>query len=215
VEDAFDDPPNSSADVLDPTRWLDPVDVIPVDDPVLADGEKAIGEADSLGAYTLYLVLATALEPADALAAADGWGGDRMQAYRNADGATCVRVDIVGTDEEATSRIGQAVDTWAASRTGDAASSTRTDGQVRLDACETDGDSEPLSADAASVPSLRASLVPVLLDSGASAAIATCVSVKLVEAVPDDMLIADDLPASDQQRVSDAIDAAATDCGAG
>jgi hypothetical protein len=215
VEDAFDDPPNSSADVLDPTRWLDPVDVIPVDDPVLADGEEAISEADTLGAYTLYLVLATALEPADALAAADGWGGDRMQPYRNAEGATCVRVDLVGIDEEATTRIGEAVDTWAASRSGDTASSARTDDQVRLDACADDGDDEPLSDDAAGAPSLRASLVPLLLDSGASAAAATCMSVAIVEAVPYDLLIADDVPASDQQRVSDAMDAAAKDCHAG
>jgi hypothetical protein len=215
VEDAFDDPPNSSADVLDPTRWLDPVDVIGVDDPVLADGEEAIGEADALGAYTLFLVLAAALEPADALAAADGWGGDRMQPYRNADGATCVRVDIVGIDEEATTRLGEALETWAASRSGDAASSTRRDGQIRLDTCEDDGDGEPLSADAARVPSLRASLVPVLLEAGASAALATCISVEVVEEVPYDLLIADDLPASDQQRVSDAMDAATSDCGAG
>ncbi len=215
VEDAYDDPPKSSADVLVPTRWLDPVDVIAVDDPVLAAGEEAIGEADTLGAYTLYLVLATALEPADALAAADGWGGDRMQAYRNADGATCVRVDMVGIDDAATARIGEAVDTWAAARSGDAASATRTDGPIRLDACEDDGAGEPLTADAASVPSLRASLVPVLLDSGASAAVATCMSVKVVEALPYDMLIADDLPASDQQQLSDAMDAAAADCDAG
>jgi hypothetical protein len=213
VEDAFDDPPNSSADVLDPIRWLDPVDVIPVDDPVLAADEEAMGEADALGAYTLYLVLATALEPADALAAADGWGGDRMQAYRNADGATCARVGIVGIDEEATTRIGEAVDTWIASRAGDAATSTRTDGQIRLDACEADGDA--LSAEAAGVPSLRASLVPLLLDSGAPAAMATCISVAVVEAIPYDVLIADELSASDQQRLSDAMDAAASDCAPG
>ena len=213
VEDAYDDPPKSSADVLDPTRWLDPLDVIPVDDPVLADGEEAIGEADALGAYTLYLVLATALEPADALAAADGWGGDRMQAYRKADGATCVRVDIVGIDEEATTRLGEAVDTWVASRSDDTASSTRADGQVRLDACADDGDGEPLSADAAGVPGLRASVVPALLDSGASATLATCMSVEVVEAVPYDLLIADELAASDEQRVSDAMEAAASDCG--
>ena len=215
VEDAFDDPPNSSADVLDPNRWLDPVDVIPVDDPVLTDGEEVLGEADALGAYTLYLVLATSLAPADALAAADSWGGDRMQAYRRADGATCVRVDIVGIDEEATTRIGEAVDTWAASRSVDTTSATRTDGQIRLDACEGDGDGEPLSADAAGVPSLRASLVPMLLDSGAPAAVATCMSVEVVEAVPYDLLITDDVPASDEQRVSDAMAAAASDCGAG
>ena len=215
VKDAFDDPPNSSADILDPTRWLDPVDVIPVDDPVLTDGEEVIGEADALGAYTLYLVLATALAPADALAAADGWGGDRMLAYRRADGATCVRVDIVGIDEEATTRIGEAVDTWAASRSGDTASATRTDGPIRLDACADDGDGEPLSADAAGVPSLRASLVPMLLDSGASAAVATCMSVEIVEAVPYELLIADDVPASDERRVTDAMTAAASDCGAG
>ena len=215
VEDGFDDPPNSSADILDPTRWLDPVDVIAVDDPVLTDGEEVIGEADALGAYTLYLVLATALAPADALAAADGWGGDRMQAYRRTDGATCVRVDLVGIDEEATTRIGDAVDTWAASRSGDTALATRTDGQIRLDACEDDGDGESLSADAAGVPSLRASLVPALLDSGTSAAVATCMSVELVEAVPYDLLIADGLAASDQQRMTDAMAAAANDCGAG
>jgi hypothetical protein len=55
----------------------------------------------------------------------------------------------------------------------------------------------------------------VLLEAGASAALATCISVEVVEEVPYDLLIADDLPASDQQRVSDAMDAATSDCGAG
>ena len=55
--------------------------------------------------------------------------------------------------------------------------------------------------------------MPVLLDSGAPAAVATCISVEVFESVPYDLLIADDLPADDQQRVSDAIDAAASDCG--
>jgi hypothetical protein len=214
VEDAFDDPPNSSADVLDPNRWLAPADVIAVADPILAGGEEAIGPSDALGAHMLYLVLAAALAPPDALAVADGWGGDRMQPYRNVDGATCVRVDIVGIDGQATQRIGEAIDTWAASRPGDAASSTRRDDQIQLDACDDGSDGEPLSDEAAALPSLRASLVPLLIDAGVAAADAICISVELVATVPYDLLIADEVPAEDEQRVSDAMDAAVVDCDA-
>jgi hypothetical protein len=79
---AFDDPPNSSADVLDPTRWLDPVEAIHVEPPSLRDDEEEQGEDNTLGAHTLYLMLVSVLDPADALEAVGGWGGDRMRFYR-------------------------------------------------------------------------------------------------------------------------------------
>jgi hypothetical protein len=201
LADAFEDPPRSQADVLNPNRWLAPVEVVSLDAPPLDDDEDALGEADSLGAHTVYLMLASALEPAEALAAADGWAGDRMQTYRTDDDRTCVRVAMIGVDDAATERLDDAIATWVASRPDGSASSTSRDDHIELDACDGGATSE-LTADRAELPSIRASLVPLLLDAGVSAKLAACMSVEFVDRVPFDLLTADDLAADDQAVVT-------------
>ena len=48
-----------------------------------------------MGAYSLYVMLASRIDPKVALAASEGWGGDRARAYRDR-GNECVRFDVVG-----------------------------------------------------------------------------------------------------------------------
>ena len=104
LESAFEDPPNSSADILDPTRWLEPVEMLDLEAPPLDDGEVQQGEDDTLGAHALYLMLADVHGPADALDVVGGWGGDRMRLFDAADGTHCLRVSMAGLNPAATAR---------------------------------------------------------------------------------------------------------------
>ncbi|MFT3854410.1 MAG: hypothetical protein QM733_16970 [Ilumatobacteraceae bacterium] len=217
---AFDDPPASTADVLDPDRWLDPVAVVPVDDPELADGEKAEGEADTLGALTLYLMLASAIEPADALAATDGWGGDRMQAYADGDSTVCLRVALTGVDAAATDALADGLTAWVASRPSGAATSSRDGDVVTLDACDPGshgagdgGGSSALTADAASLPAVRAQLVSSWTgDGGYDLDVATCIVGEIIDRLPPELFALDELTPGQEQDATDAADAAEAAC---
>ena len=74
-------------------------------------------EPDALGALGLYLALVSEIDPVQALAAADGWDGDVFVAYEE-HGQGCGRLDVVGTDAEATDRIETAFEAWAGDRDG-------------------------------------------------------------------------------------------------
>lgn len=215
---AFDDPPVSTADVLDPDRWLDPVAVVPVDDPELADGEEAEGEADTLGALTLYLMLASAIEPADALRLTDGWGGDRMQAYTDEDSTVCVRVALTGVDTGATDALADGVTTWVASRPSGAATSVRDGDVITLDACDpgTDGEggsTSELTTDAASLPAVRAQLVSSWTgDGGYDLDVASCIVGEIIDRLPLELFALDELTPAQEQDATDAVDAAEAAC---
>jgi len=112
LDAAFADPPASTEQVLDPTRYLngDRPDVVAVprpDRPAFDDGE--IGE--------LFLLLMLRAELSDDVAreAAQGWGGDRYVAWR--DGVrTCVRMDFVMDTAKDTRQLEAALKAWAAER---------------------------------------------------------------------------------------------------
>jgi hypothetical protein len=204
LADAFDDPPNSSADVLDPARWLDPVEAIHVEAPSLRDDEEGQGEDDTLGAHTLYLMLVSVLDPADALQAVGGWSGDRMRFYRAADETNCVRVALAGVDSAATALLGDALKTWVASRPEGAASSSTTDRRVEFDACDRGNPTEALTTDLANLPAIRASLVPVITDAGADVETAACVATQVIDRAPSELLSSDALTDEQQQQLRDA-----------
>ena len=212
LDDAFDDPPNSMADVLDPARWLDPVEMIEVEPPQLNGDEEARGDDSTFGAHVLYLMLATTLQPADALNAVSGWGGDRMRLYEAADGADCLRVDVVGVDAAATARLRDDLESWVASRPEGAASTQTVDDRVQFDACDRGTTPATLTMELASSPDLRASLVSIFVDSGANPATASCVATELIGRLPLDLLMSEDLTSDQQQQVRDTMDDARGTC---
>ena len=66
-----------------------------VANPRLEDGEKKKYDPEQFGVLTLYLMLATRLEPRTALEAVTGWGGDRYVGFER-EGKACVRVNVTG-----------------------------------------------------------------------------------------------------------------------
>jgi hypothetical protein len=119
LDAAFASPPASSEHVLDPRRYLrgdDPrtVPVPAADGPAFDDGE--------IGELFLVLMLDAELGNRDAVAAANGWGGDRYVAWTEGD-RTCVRMDFVMDTDGDTAELADALSRWAGERQGRATAS--------------------------------------------------------------------------------------------
>ena len=98
VNDAFTFPPSTEEEIIDPVaaragepgkRWRRRS---------CAPASKRSGKPDEFGAWSLYLVLASRLDPELSLHAAEGWGGDRYVGFtqRGTDGQECLRISVIG-----------------------------------------------------------------------------------------------------------------------
>jgi hypothetical protein len=81
--------------------------------PVPSDAEYVYTR--QMGPFGVHLVLAGGLDPAEALAASDGWGNDSFVAYR-LDNRICVDARIVADDAVAADRIERGLQAWGARR---------------------------------------------------------------------------------------------------
>lgn len=127
LDAAFADPPASSEHVIEPDRYLQGDKPKPVPTPQ-ADG-VAFDDGE-IGQLFLVLMLQAGIDDDDALAAADGWGGDHYVAWKDA-GRTCMRMDFVMDTPADTAQLSTALAEWAAERKGAAvatATSLRTCG---------------------------------------------------------------------------------------
>ncbi len=177
----FRDPPTSDSVYLTPSTLLDHSKFSTVRTPKLRAGEKRSGPADSFGAFALYQVLASRIDPATALAAADGWGGDAMITFTK-DGTTCLRSNFVGRDRAKTAAIGAALSQWAASMPAGSAD-VKDGARIVLTACDpgTGGTDAPNRALAALVLAVtRDGLFLEVIKQGAPVGVALCTSDTLV-----------------------------------
>jgi hypothetical protein len=120
IDKLFEHPPTSDSAYLTPSTLLDGSRFTTVATPKVRAGEKRAGKPDSFGAFSLYEVLASRIEPTTALTAADGWGGDAMITFTRGS-TTCVRAAFVGRDDDKTKAIGDALTQWAAAMPAGAA----------------------------------------------------------------------------------------------
>jgi hypothetical protein len=109
---AFEAPPRTSEQVLDPDRYLAGEAAIEVPRPEVP-GE--VVDEGSVGALLVLLVLADELGMDEARQAATGWGGDWGVAWRDGE-RSCVTAILVGDDVAETEEMRQAFDEWAAAR---------------------------------------------------------------------------------------------------
>jgi hypothetical protein len=135
VDDAFADPPTSTEQILFPERYTAADTPKAVDPPKAADGQDVV-DRDTMGAYSLLLVLGNRLGFDQAWDAVRGWGGDAMIATRQGD-QVCVHIRAVGDTEADTTELAVAFEAWAATAPGAAAALV--DGVATLDACDTGG----------------------------------------------------------------------------
>ena len=179
VDELFRDLPRSDSDFLTPTSLADGDGVVEVDRPKLRTGERADGKPDVFGAFALYLMLSSRLDPVRALAVADGWGGDTMITLRRGDD-TCLRATFAGRSDAAGDAIGHALEQWVAAGPAGAADVKRQGSRSTLTACD------PHTQVPSSDGSLAALTVAVTRDQilsqfiGGGEKVATCVANRVV-----------------------------------
>jgi hypothetical protein len=86
--------------------------------PTLAKGQKKLWSSE-FGAYYLYAMLAEREPLAQALATADGWGGDSVIEYTQ-DKVTCAKIAFTGRDAGSTRKIYTGLQRWSAGMGGSA-----------------------------------------------------------------------------------------------
>lgn len=114
VDQAFRDPPSTSAEILHPDRYLTGRGRAPVP-PVAADGR--VMDEGVVGEYLLGLVLEETVPHADAERAAAGWAGDHYVAWRSGR-RTCVRTTVVLDSQGDTAELASALQAWAGDHRG-------------------------------------------------------------------------------------------------
>ncbi len=108
LDAAFEEPPVTSEQVLDPERFLagegaEEVAPPPADGAVVEDGLFGVG--------TLFVLLTEAVGPGDARDAIDGWAGDWFVSWDDGD-STCVRADFLMDDDQDADELEDALDAW-------------------------------------------------------------------------------------------------------
>ncbi len=131
VDAAFEDPPVSSEQVLDPSLFLSGEEPLDVAEPP-ADGESF--DQGTFGQFLLLLLLDDGgVDQGVARDAAIGWGGDEYVAWHDGD-QTCLRVAFEGDTATDTTEIDDALTDWVDSHDG-AEVTTNAAGQSVLTSC--------------------------------------------------------------------------------
>jgi len=140
---AFEAPPTTDEHIMNSSTYLDGDE--PVDDvvtPSLPQGARQANPGETWGAISWYLTLASRIDPATALVAADGWGGDKVVGFRQ-DGAPCARLTFQGDTDADTAEMASALDQWVTAMPAGAAHADYQGGQVALTSCATDAVQPP------------------------------------------------------------------------
>ena len=111
VDEALEVPAPDSATILRPWTFRQVPDRDPVVLPPPGPGRTEV-DADSLGAFDLYLMLADRIDPRLALRAADAWTGDRYRVVTGEDGTVCVEGRIAASDPSGAGELGGAMAAW-------------------------------------------------------------------------------------------------------
>jgi hypothetical protein len=222
VDRAFTKPPTSEEQIMDPVAARRSRPPARVAVPKLEQGERRDGSADDFGAMSLYLVLASRLDPKTALAAAEGWGGDRYLAFTKAKPGggrqECLRVAFRGDTNADTAEIADALGQWIPKLAEGAAyvRPGRSNTTVTLTACDTAGTTAPTQESldhAVGVLTKRNDLILGFVDQQAPIVNARCVSDRLVvDAEVDPLLSKDTFTEAEQTLVRDRISKYVTAC---
>ena len=130
LDKAFDDPPTSSEQVIDPSKYAAREAPVKVDPPP-ADG--TVENDGVVGELVTDLVLAQELGQRNALTAVTGWGGDWGVEYTNGN-QRCMRIDYVMDTPKDLQELQSAFQQWARAGSGRTVD-VPTAGKVRVTSC--------------------------------------------------------------------------------
>ncbi len=202
VDKLFGSPPTTDEHQLDPWTLVEdeqvPVEVV---EPALAEDEKEFDDGP-FGAISWLLVLAERIPARQALAAADGWGGDAYVAYER-DEVSCVRVHYEGDSAGDLDQMQAALTAWV-KRVPAGPASVRRDGSMLVfESCDPGTKATAVatgnSQEAVTAAISRTYLSSTLVEAGFTTSAARCSSDRLVRAFTVAELNDPDV---DQKRVS-------------
>jgi hypothetical protein len=135
VDALFRKVPRSESALIDPLKALaGKTHTTDIAVPKLADGEKKI-DSGQLGSLMWYFMLAERLPLQQALAAADGRGGDGYVSFTRAD-TVCVRSSYQGATQTDTSRMLSSLQRWVAAAPGSPAKVSRDGERLSFESCD-------------------------------------------------------------------------------
>ena len=145
VDRLFRDPPRSELAFVDAGSVASSDVPLTVPPPPIEPGEQRSGRRDSFGTFALYLMLSTAMDPAEAFDAVRGWGGDAMVTVKRGD-ETCVRANFTGKDGDASVALASALQGWSTNGSHPSSTVTTAGPVTTLFTC--DGDAPATDPDA-------------------------------------------------------------------
>jgi hypothetical protein len=110
LDAAFQNPPTTSEQVIDPPKFLSGEGAVPVPLPA-ADG--TVLNKGALGEFMFEEILLGSLRTNDVNQAVDGWGGDMYVTWLDGSGNTCLRDTFVGDTPQDTQQLADALNQWA------------------------------------------------------------------------------------------------------
>ena len=184
VNDAFQRPPATGEQLLDPFVFAVHRESDTPPAPVVARGDKSFDDVE-IGSVDLYLMLASRLGVRPALQAADRIGGTSSVEFVH-DGRTCVQVAVSGNLPGDNEALLPAFQAWANKLPAGAASAAATADGVSLRSCDpgeaaTAGATITIPDGAFQSPEFRVGFAIGLSRAGMSASTARCVAGKIVD----------------------------------
>ena len=110
LDAAFQQPPTTSEQVIDPQKFLSGESAVPLPFPA-ADGTAS--NQGVLGAFMIEELLLGSLKTGDVDTAISGWGGDAYVTWIDGAGKTCLRDTFVGDTPTDTAELANALTQWA------------------------------------------------------------------------------------------------------
>ncbi len=203
---------------IEPSAPLSESTPLKVADPKLKRGEKAVGKPDGYGAFDLYLLLGSRIDPGSALGAAVDWAGGRARAFR-VDGRLCMRTVVQAKTARGNDALAVNVLRWAAALPPDMAVVGRRGDAITVTSCDPGAESALASPDTAIVEAgamldlhgeIEASLMKEVTKAGAPASTARCFALEIARSPQIAILLAQPESAITPKMAQDAVEVAGT-----
>ena len=203
---------------IEPSAPLSESKPLKVADPKLKSGEKAVGKPDGYGAFDLYLLLGSRIDPGSALGAAVDWAGGRARTFRSK-GRLCMRSVVQakaarGNDALATNYL-----RWAAALPSGMVEVGRRGDAIVVTSCDPGAKSALTSPDAAIVQAgamldlhgeIEASLMKEVTKAGAPASTARCFALEIARSPQIAILLTQPESAITPEMAQSAVETAGT-----